>query len=67
MIGSDFIKQTSSRTTICSECLRKIPAGVEALVSIKKGKVRKRVCSEDCRLTFDANFWYAVARERHPI
>lgn len=63
LIGSDFVEQTAPRLTYCSECARKIPAGEVALVSLKYGKVQKRVCSEDCRLEFDARFWDEIADE----
>ena len=66
MIGNDFVLKAVKFTTHCSECGKKIPANTPALVSIKKGKVRKRVCSEECRLTFDAWFWADVADKRHP-
>ena len=61
LIGSDFVQQAAPRLVYCSECGKKIPAGEIALVSLRKGKVQKRVCSEDCRLEFDAAFWDNVA------
>lgn len=64
LIGSDFVKVNASRPCHCSECGHHIAAGAQCLESIRSGKVRKRVCSEDCRLTFDDNYWQEKARER---
>ena len=63
-IGSDFIEQIGVRTRRCSECGKKVKAGEPMLVSIRFGKVQKCVCSEDCRLEFDNNYWQAVVREK---
>lgn len=63
-IGSDFITRVAMKAAKCSECGRQIPAGTRELVSIRKGKVQKRVCSEDCRLEFDARFWEQRADDR---
>ena len=63
-IGSDFVPDTAIRLTYCSECGKRMPIGFTSLVSIRNGKVAKRVCSEECRLTFDNNFWQGVARKR---
>lgn len=62
MIGSDFEPKVYAKKVRCSECHAVIPIGSEALVSEKNGKVKKIVCSEDCRQEFDANFWAAAAR-----
>jgi hypothetical protein len=64
LIGSDFVKATVRMCCHCSECGQIIPRGSECLESVRFGKVRKRVCSEDCRLTFDDNYWQEKARER---
>jgi hypothetical protein len=66
-IGSDFVSAKASYKGWCSECERVIEKGADCLVSLKNGKVRKRVCGEACRINFDARFWQAVARrnERH--
>lgn len=64
MIGNDFVPQTSKHTRRCSECGKKIKVGTQALVSIRGGRVRKVVCSENCRLTFDDLYWQAIAEER---
>ncbi len=65
-IGSDFQRVKQEHRTICSECGADIPAGGIALESIRGGKCRKRVCSEDCRLEFDNRYWQerAALRER---
>jgi len=62
LIGSDFQPKPYAYTVRCSECGKKIAASIAVLVSIKDGKVKKRVCGEDCRLTFDDHFWRGVAR-----
>lgn len=64
LIGSDFVPQTVKYVCNCSECGKTLSPGDTALVSIKKGKVRKRICSEECRLEFDARFWQAAALKR---
>lgn len=61
-IGSDFVPEIATRRLRCSECRKVIDNGDQCLVSIKDGKVRKRVCGENCRLEFDARFWQAAAR-----
>ena len=58
MLGSDFTKMTSVVRRRCSECGKGIPAGGDMLASVKKGKVKKVVCSEECRLEFDARVWW---------
>lgn len=52
-----FVESVTDYVRRCSECGEKIPKGNPALASIKNGKVRKVVCSENCRLEFDARFW----------
>jgi len=64
MIGSDFKEVELPYTRYCGECGRKMLKGYLALASIRGGKVRKYVCCEDCRLTFDDKFWRGVAAER---
>jgi hypothetical protein len=64
LIGNDFITVTYPETVRCSECGKKITAGQPVLVSKKGGKVRKRICGEECRLTFDARVWEDFARRR---
>lgn len=61
VIGMNFVQQPAPRDTKCSECGRPIVKGTECLASIRDGKVRKRVCSEDCRLEFDARIWQTIA------
>jgi hypothetical protein len=61
-IGSDFVEQIAPFKCRCSECPSDIQKGQVCLVSLRKGKVQKRVCCEDCRLEFDARFWQQVAR-----
>lgn len=63
-IGSDFVSEVCKRNVRCSECNRWIGAGAKALVSVRKGRVQKRVCGEDCRLEFDARYWAEVAQLR---
>jgi hypothetical protein len=61
-IGSDFVKATAPYGFRCSECDRFIAKGLPCQVSVKDGKVKKRLCaSEDCRLEFDARVWSAFA------
>jgi hypothetical protein len=62
-IGSDFITEVRKTNIRCSECGGWIGAGATCLVSIRKGKVQKRVRGEDCRLDFDARYWAEVARQ----
>ena len=61
MIGSDFKPKLYRKTIRCSECGLKFPAGSMMLVSEKSGKIKKVVCSEECRLDFDNKFWQAAA------
>jgi hypothetical protein len=61
LIGNDFTLMTSTVRRRCSECGAGIPAGSDMLASVKYGKVRKVVCSENCRLEFDARVWQEFA------
>lgn len=61
LIGSDFVPHTIKYVKHCGECGYKMQVGYRALASIRDGKVKKIVCSEECRLEFDANFWAAAA------
>jgi hypothetical protein len=63
-IGSDFTPIHAKLKRRCSECSTVIEKGGPALASIKDGKIRKVVCSEACRVEFDARFWQGVARRR---
>jgi hypothetical protein len=63
-IGNDFVRQLAPRGMPCSECGARISKGAECLVAIRKGKVQKRVCGEECRLQFDANYWDNLAQSR---
>ena len=62
--GPNFVQQLCSRRCQCSECGRWLAAGDSALVSLRKGKVQKRVCGENCRLEFDARYWDERAAAR---
>src|SRR3990167_8004347 len=43
---------------MCHECQLYFPKGHTILASKdSRGIVRKKVCSDDCRLTFDDRFW----------
>ena len=66
LIGSplSFVLSRYDKSSNCSECLKKIPAGTIALVSYRHGRVVKRVCSEECRQTFDDRFWQECADDR---
>ena len=64
LIGNDFISYTQKVTGRCSECGGTMLAGSKVLASIRHGKVQKRVCSERCRLEFDARFWDEVAQRK---
>lgn len=63
MIGNDFKPKTYEKKVYCSECDGAIFPGDIALVSEKDGKVRKIVCSENCRQEFDARFWAEAAKK----
>ncbi len=64
LIGSDFIIVKAAHDCHCSECGKRIRKGEGCLVSVRMGKVQKRVCSEECRLIFDDAYWQQRARER---
>ncbi len=64
LIGSSFTTQISKGNVKCSECGEWIPKGQECLVSIQNGRVKKRVCSESCRLDFDDRYWQDKANDR---
>lgn len=54
MIGSDFIRVPNDKKgRVCSECYKKIRMFDECLISMRGGRIKKIVCSEDCRLEFD--------------
>lgn len=63
MLGNDFTPAFATRKGRCSECGMRIMAGQPILHSRSKkdGKVRKTVCSEKCRLDFDARIWQEIA------
>ena len=70
MLGSksDFKEETQGpRSRRCSECGRLIVVGDKALVSKRRGRVRKVVCGEDCRQTFDDRFWQDKADDREGL
>ena len=62
--ASSFVLIRSGKSSLCSECLKMIPAHHDALVSHRSGRVVKRVCSDACRETFDYRFWQERADER---
>lgn len=64
MIGSDFIEMQSMERKRCSECGRNIEPKTNYLASIKRGKVKKIVCGEQCRLDFDDRFWQDVVDQK---
>ncbi len=64
LIGSNFTTQISNGQVRCSECGERIEKGKKCLVSIQNGRVKKRVCSESCRLDFDDSYWQGKADER---
>ena len=66
-IGSDFVKQIYCRSVRCGECGQKFPAGFTWLVSIRNGRIQKRVCGEECRLEFDNRYWQGVAAARRMV
>lgn len=64
LIGNDFVEVVVRKTGIlCSECRKKLSVGVTCLESWRKGKLRKRVCGERCRLIFDDRFWQGSANQ----
>ena len=64
LIGNDFVEQPAPYSAVCGECRGSIQAGEISLVSIRNGVVKKRVCSEECRQTFDDRFWQGEADDR---
>lgn len=66
LMGSrgDFQEKVYDKTVYCSECGTRFPPGTTMLVSVHNGKVKKRVCSEKCRESFDDKLWRAIARVR---
>ena len=64
LIGNDFNTIVLTHPSHCGECGKYLPKGTEMLVSIRFGKVQKRVCSEQCRIDFDDSFWQGKADER---
>jgi hypothetical protein len=63
MIGSDFVPYVMKYKRFCGECHKPMLPGDTVLASIRGGKVKKYVCSEDCRRTFDDGFWQGRARD----
>lgn len=65
LLGSkaNFQEYKYTYRTHCSECTREIPAGTVCLVSMRNGVVKKRVCSEECRQTFDDRVWREIANK----
>jgi hypothetical protein len=64
-IGCDFIVEASRpRKVRCSECGCEILPTQNALISKRGGVIKKRVCTEECRLEFDARFWGQVADDK---
>ena len=59
LIGSpaSFVVEKATRDFVCMECDRRVTKGETILASYRGGKLRKRVCSEDCRKTFDEEYW----------
>lgn len=64
LLGSDFTPDPVRRHARCGECGKKMRRGEVSLVSVRDGKVRKRVCGENCRLEFDDRMWQGVADKR---
>ena len=62
--SSSFVLTSYGKWSLCSECLKTIPAHSYALVSSRNGRVVKRVCSDACRQVFDDRFWQERADER---
>ena len=63
LIGSRgrFTEKVYSREEYCSECACRFPKGHTWLVDIRGGAVKKRICSEECRETFDTRVWEEIA------
>lgn len=67
LLGSrgSFEYEFSKHSSRCLECGRLIVRGGPCLVSRDvAGRVRKRVCSQECREDFDADLWDAIAKKR---
>jgi hypothetical protein len=64
LIGNNFVPKTYTTTVYCGECNGRFPLGTVMLVSIRKGRVREKVCNEECRLKFDNHFWQTIAIRR---
>jgi hypothetical protein len=64
LIGNDFKLVVAPFAFNCGECGNHIPAGGRCLESVRFGKVQKRVCSEDCRVSFDDRYWQERADQR---
>lgn len=64
LIGSDFVEWVQLQGSCCSECGKRMPVGSKVLASIRKGKVQKKVCGEECRLEFDARYWDERSRNK---
>lgn len=65
-IGSraDFEEMVLTRPWQCYECHKRFLPGARILVSKKKGRSRKQVCSEECRQAFEERFWEGKALAR---
>lgn len=62
LIGSDFVSSVTIHSYYCSECGHWIRSGEPCMVSLKDGKVKKRLCMrESCREQFDARVWESFA------
>ena len=59
-----FVSERAPHAFTCSNCLRGVSKGGSCLVSIKRGKVKLRLCGESCRVAFDDKYWQGVADER---
>ena len=60
-----FKLETNPRRRRCSECRKWIFAGNDMLASRRpSGSLIKAVCSEDCRLEFEAEFFETLAERR---
>ena len=55
----------SAHASRCSECHETIRKDGPCLVSRnKKGRIKKKVCSQECRETFDDKFWQGLVYAR---
>lgn len=63
MIGSDFVweETPAGSRRQCSECGTRHR---KMLVSRRNGRVKKVVCSEECRVDFDDAYWQHRADQR---